>query len=254
MRGGGKGDMPLAAEQARRGVEADPAGTRQVDLGPGMEIGEVRAGARRPVDGGGVGNELDQVAGDEARGEADAAQHLDQEPSGIAAGAALERQRLGRCLDTGLHADAVGDLGGDHGVEGHEEEHGVGLFRQPLEQGVDLGAHRVVGDEIRLQLRGQVALVSEGAGLGVILDEEIERVDDRHLGGQIDLDLQFGGPLGEDQTGEPVPVRVLLPVDEVVLRQDLEGIGRHGRARMRRGAQADHLRSELDRPIVLVVG
>ena len=60
--GGHQRDVALAGEQAGGGIETDPAGARQVDLGPGVEIGEVGAGAGRPVDGGGVGHELDQVA------------------------------------------------------------------------------------------------------------------------------------------------------------------------------------------------
>ena len=44
-----KGHMPFACEQARGGVKADPAGTRQVDLGPGMQIGEVAGRSRGTI-------------------------------------------------------------------------------------------------------------------------------------------------------------------------------------------------------------
>ncbi len=38
---GGERDMPLAGHQAGGGVQADPAGARQIDLGPGMQVGEI---------------------------------------------------------------------------------------------------------------------------------------------------------------------------------------------------------------------
>ncbi len=38
---GGQRDMAFAGEQAGSRVEADPAGAGQIDLGPGVEIGEV---------------------------------------------------------------------------------------------------------------------------------------------------------------------------------------------------------------------
>ena len=80
--------MAFAGEQAGGGVEADPAGAGQVDFGPGVQIGEVGGGAGGAVERLHVGRELDQVAGDEARGEAEMAQDLDQQPGRIAAGAA----------------------------------------------------------------------------------------------------------------------------------------------------------------------
>ena len=39
-------DVAFAGEQARRRIEADPAGAGQVDLAPGVQIGEVAVGAR----------------------------------------------------------------------------------------------------------------------------------------------------------------------------------------------------------------
>jgi hypothetical protein len=44
--GAGQGDVAFAGEQAGGGVEADPAGAGHVDLGPGVQVGEIgrRAG------------------------------------------------------------------------------------------------------------------------------------------------------------------------------------------------------------------
>ncbi len=85
MRRRGERHVALAGEQAGGRVEADPAGARQIDLAPGVQVGEVDAGAGRAVERDEVGLQLDQVAGDEACGEAEIAQHLDQQPAGIAA-------------------------------------------------------------------------------------------------------------------------------------------------------------------------
>ena len=41
----GERDVALAGEQPGGRVEADPAGARQVDLAPGVQIGEVDLGA-----------------------------------------------------------------------------------------------------------------------------------------------------------------------------------------------------------------
>ena len=49
-RGGGERNMALAGEQAGGGVQPDPAGTGQIDLGPGMQIGEIGFRAGRAVD------------------------------------------------------------------------------------------------------------------------------------------------------------------------------------------------------------
>ena len=87
MRRGAERQVAFAAEQARGRVEPDPSGARQIDFRPGMQIGEIVVGAFRPLDRIDIGLELDEIAGDEARREAEAAQHLHQEPGGIAAGA-----------------------------------------------------------------------------------------------------------------------------------------------------------------------
>ena len=77
--------MAFAAEQAGGRVHADPAGAGQIDLGPGVQVGEIVARAQRAFDRIDVGLQLDEVAGDEARGEAEPAQDLHQQPGGVAA-------------------------------------------------------------------------------------------------------------------------------------------------------------------------
>ena len=85
-RGGGvvcagrEGDVPLPCEQAECRVEADPAGTREVRLGPGMEFG-----ALIPLERLAPGS-FDEVSGYEASAETEVAQSGDQQPSAVTAG------------------------------------------------------------------------------------------------------------------------------------------------------------------------
>ena len=88
----GERDVAFAGQQARGRIEADPARARQVDLAPGMEVGEIVRRAFGSFERLLVGHELDQVARGEARGEAEMAQDGDQQPAGVAARALGERR------------------------------------------------------------------------------------------------------------------------------------------------------------------
>jgi hypothetical protein len=87
---------------------------------------------------------------------------------------------------------------------------------------------------------------------GVRLDKEIERIDHRHLRGEVHFDLEFGRLLRKDEPRQPVALRILLPVHEVICRRHLERIAQDRRARMRRRTQAHGL-PEIDRSVVFVV-
>ncbi len=50
----------------------------------------------------------------------------------------------------------------------------------------------------------------------LFLNEEIERIVNRHIGDKIDLDLKFRRRLGKNETGEIIAVRVLLKVHEMI--------------------------------------
>ena len=60
--------------------------------------------------------------------------------------------------------------------------------------------------------------------------------------------------LRENDARQIIALRILLPVEEVALRFDLERIGRDRRAAMRRGPQPDHLRRQLHQAVVVVDG
>ncbi len=122
------------------------------------------------------------------------------------------------------------------------------LSTKALKRGVDAPL-RQVGREIVLQLGGVV----ERIGFGLGLEEEVERVVDRHVGHQVDRDLELGRLLGKDQPRQVVGERVLLPVDEVLRRLDAQRIGQDRRAAMRRRPQPHHLRRQPDAAVVAVV-
>ena len=112
-----------------------------------------------------------------------------------------------------------------------------GRFRRPVDG-------EIVADVLRIVERPR---------LGRRLDEEVERIVDRHVGDEVDLDLQFAHRLGKDEAREEIAVGVLLQIDEMVGRRDLQRMAEHLGARMRRRLQPDDLRAEDDRPVVDVV-
>ncbi len=75
------------------------------------------------------------------------------------------------------------------------------------------------GSAVDHQIVGEVLGIVEGPFLGGVLDEEVEGVVDRHVGDEIDLDLQFAHRLGKDEARQPVAVGVLLVIDEMLRRR-----------------------------------
>ncbi len=180
------------------------------------------------------------------------AQDLDEEPARIAAGAAAESERFLASLQARLEPDHIAHALLDLAVEGDEEIDGGLLPKIDRgEEALQQGACRL-GLQIGAQLAGQCGFVNEGEAVGALLEEEIERVDDRHLGHQTDLDDELARRLGEDEAGEIVRLRVLLPVEEMLRRLDLERIAQDRRAAMRRRAQPHCLRTEMDQTIIAV--
>ena len=242
--------MAFARHQTRGRIETDPSGARQIDFAPGMQVGEIVRGALRPVERLHIGHQLDQVARDKARCQPKAAQQLHQQPGRIAAGPRAQLERaLGR-LHPGLHADQVADVVLQPLVQAHQKIDGSHRLARHLAQplldpGRDRQARQVRGEFVAL---GRV--VAERETLGVRLEEEVEGVENRHLGDEVDFDRELGDALREHRPGEPVRLRILLPVEKVLGRSDAHRIRQHPTARMRRRPQPDHLRAECDRPVV----
>jgi hypothetical protein len=244
--------MPFAGEQAAGRIEADPARARHEHFGPGVKIGEVGDRPARSVETLDVRLELDQVARHETGGESQVTQQLDEQPGRIATRSRPERQRLFRRLDSRLQTDQVLDLLLQSQID--RDEKVDRRPRRPIDRPQVLReASPFVGPfEKRTQLPFEPRFVGEGPVASRLFDEEVERIDHRHVGDQVDRDDELAGRLGKDESREEVPLRVLLPVDEMLLRNDSQRVARDRRPAMRRRPQANHLRSEHHRSVVAV--
>ena len=217
-----------------------------------MQVGEVVIGAGSAFERFYVRLELDEIAGDEAGGQADVPQQLHQQPCGIAAGAGGGRERLFGCLYARLHANEIADHALQALIEIDQKIDGVARFARD-------GLHQVFQQRaggLRFDKSGKVLVQlgrkRERPGLRIRLDEEVERIDHLQIGKQIDGDGKFLCLLREDETREPIAVRVLLPVHEVMGRLHRERIARNAGAAVRSRPQPHHLRSEADRPVIIV--
>src|SRR6185295_19806570 len=72
------------------------------------------------------------------------------------------------------------------------------------------------GIEKRRQLLREQRLVGEGISFGGRLEKEVERIDHRQLGDQIDIDDELARLLRKDDTRKEIAVRILLPVEELL--------------------------------------
>ena len=80
-------------------------------------------------------------------------------------------------------------------------------------------AHRL-GMKIGGKFANQSGVIGERKLLGFLFQEEIEWIDDRHLGDEIDFNRKLFRLFRKDQPGKAIAIRILLPVDEVILRLD----------------------------------
>src|SRR5471030_1398769 len=110
MRRGGDRNVPLAGQHSRGDVETDPPRPRQIDFGPGMQIGKIVLDLARSFHRIDVGTQLNEVTRDEARGETEVPQRLNQKPRRVAARSSARSQCLVWRLDTRLHANDIADL------------------------------------------------------------------------------------------------------------------------------------------------
>ncbi len=247
-------NVSLAREEPGGRVEAHPPRARQVDLGPGVEIGEVLRRAGGAVERLLIGHQLDQIAGHEAGGHAQVPQRFHQQPGGVAAGAAGGVERDLARLHARFHPNQVADLRLDAPVQIDEEPDGVRVgVRKRGQQRGEARARR--GDvEERLQLGALQLVVDERHLVGARLQEEVERVHHRHLGHQVHFEREHRRLGREGQPGQVVALRILLPVDEVARRLDAQRVAVHRRPAVRRRPQPDHLRRQRHRAVVVIDG
>jgi hypothetical protein len=131
-------------------------------------------------------------------------------------------------------------------------DRGALAARDEVEQRLELRTD-LLELEIGFQFVREDGVVGEGVVIGVGFEEEVERVDRRHVGGQLDLDLELVGLFRERQPRLKITERVLLPVDEMLLGRDLQVVIENLRAAVRRRAKADDLRPQVHLAVVLVV-
>ena len=91
-----------------------------------------------------------------------------------------------------------------------------------------------------------------GLLFGVFLEKEIERVDNRHFGHQVDGHRQLARLVGKHDPGLVIAERILLPVDKVLLRCDLQRITKYPGPAMGGGAQANDVRRQVHGPVEMV--
>ena len=108
-RAAGQWQMAFAREKARSRIEPDPSGAGQIDFAPRVQIGEIHCRPGRAIERFDVGGELNQIAGDETRGQTETAAKLNQEPAAIATRTGAEAQCFFRRLDPRLQSDQVFD-------------------------------------------------------------------------------------------------------------------------------------------------
>jgi hypothetical protein len=211
-------------------------------------------GAGRAVERFHVRLQLDQVARHEARGEPEMAQCLHQQPAGVAARSGRAFERLLRRLHARFEADQIADLALQPLVQIDEEIDRASLSHVDARQPLAPARRQRLLRQVRQQVVMQSGLVRERILLGRRLEKEVERVVHRHLRNQIDRDFELGRLVGKHEPRQVVGERILLPVDEVVVRLDPQRIRQDRRSRVRRRPQSHDLRRQADAPVVAVVG
>ena len=108
--------------------------------------------------------------------------------------------------------------------------------------------------EVRLEFLGDARLVGERVLLGFGLEEEVERIEHRHFGDEVHLQAELAGLPGNHDAGEVVAERILLPVQEVSGRLDVQRVAQDPCAGMRRRPEANNLRPQRRQPVVPIAG
>ena len=161
-------------------------------------------------------------------------------------------KRLVRLLHSGLHPHQVTDLVLQLVVEANQHGDGVvALLDRGAKRCEPGGEARADGRglEKRNQLLGERRRVGERKSFGIRLDEKVEGINDRHVGGQTDEHVEFVGAFGKDQARDPIAVWILLPVQKVPGRLDRERVAKDRRAALRCGPQPYLMRTEVDQTV-----
>ena len=109
-----------------------------------------------------------------------------------------------RRLHAGLHANQITDILGEPLVETDQKIDGAYPVARQRRQVLAEARRRRLHHQIRRQLATLGRLIFEGKMLGVIVQKEVEWIEHRHLGHQVDLDAQLAGRVGDHDAGEVV--------------------------------------------------
>ena len=254
-------DVTLGGQQAARGIEAHPAGAGQVDLGPGVQVGEVGGRSGRSVERPLIRHELHEVPRAEPGRQAQPPGERHEQPGRIPAAARAQGERLLGRLHARLHPDHVGHAIVDSLIEGDEQVdrppagRGRAVPAKLGEKGLD---SRATGRRGRAEGGGQFGrqqrIVGERKPLRLGLEEEVEGVDRHQFGDQIDLQHEPPRGLGKHDSRDVVALRILLPVEEVAGRFDAERVAGHPRAAVGRRPEPDRVRGQPHLPVEAVFG
>src|SRR6185503_12932537 len=86
-----------------------------------------------------------------------------------------------------------------------------------------------------------------------ILQEEIERIMNGHLGNEFDLDAEFAHFVWKDEARIPVREWILLPVDEVLPARDFLRVAENFCPAVRSRPQSNDVRAVVNGPVVRVM-
>ena len=254
MRRSAQGNMPLARKQTPGRIKPQPTRTRHKHFGPRVQIADILRNPGRPIDRGHIRRQLNRIPRDKPRGKTKPAQQLHQQPGRIPARPTTDLERFLRRIHARFQPNDIVDRFIDRLVDRHKKvDRTLFDITKPLIQRIE-PRPLALELEIRGQVDRQSRIIGKRIFLRRILDKEIERIDHRQLGQQIDLDREMVDRLGKHHPRLPIAVRILLPVDEVVRRTDRQRIIGHRRPTVRRRPKPDDLRPQLDRFVVGIAG
>ena len=189
-----------------------------------MKIGEISVGSRWPIKRFDIRSQLDEIARYETGCQTQMTQQLHHQPCGIAARPAAKGQSLFTALDTRIHSHQIPDEALQVLVDLNEMIDGTNFLAAMFLD--ELPKFRAGREDFEIgdQLFRKYGIVGKGNLFRRRLDEKIEGVDRNHFRNEIDFDGEFANRFGKDEPGEIVAIGVLLPVQEVRLRKDVEGV------------------------------
>ena len=165
------------------------------------------------------------------------------------------RKRLFARLHAGLHADEVVNTLLKLAVEGHQKVDRVAFGAiDRIEKLAQVRTGFAGGFEVGFEFAPQVAFIAEGKSFGVGLEEKVKGIDHHHVGDQVHLEIELTRGIGEDQARQKIPVRILLPIDEVPGRQDLQGKAGDGCAAVGCRAEPHDLRAQRHGTVISING